>query len=689
MKIGRFFAVCTVSVGVTALAAACAITVAEWRQYRDAATATATIAATEAGLRIDELISAERGDTNQALLVGRDPRLDNHLAADREATDAAMANSRVRIAGVPPLVAAGEQTLGPLIAALARTRQAADAAISAGTDRGRAQQPAFVQAMNKLIEDNDALTRQMRRLVVALDSDAAERVGIALLDWAMRDAAGAKAGAVKELIGYGKPGTPVQLRRLSEADGKLTALWGAIRDTVRELGDPPRLVAALATTEQGYFVAERALYQPVLDAGWTDGHYPLDMASLRSTEPGMLKLALAVRDAALVDATEVTTEHHAVALRRLSLATGWMAFTAVLLGAMMVLFGRHIVRPLVVLTARVTALADGDKQADVGGRDRPDEIGDVARAVEILRNNAIEAAHQAAEQDAVRAQREQHTARIATLAHDFETRAGSLVEQFSAASTELEGAARSMSETAGAGQVQAGKVAEAAGEASGNVQMVAAATEQLAASTLEISRKVAESSAIATRAADDARRTDAVAQVLAAGAQRIGEVVTLIQTIAGQTNLLALNATIEAARAGEVGRGFAVVASEVKNLANQTAKATGEIGAQVAQIQSATQETVAAIRGIVATIGEVSQIATTIAAAVQQQGGATSEIARNVHSAADGTRAVTANIAGVSEGAKANGKVAEQLLGAAAGLSQRAQTLAGEVGAFVAAVRAA
>ena len=279
--------------------------------------------------------------------------------------------------------------------------------------------------------------------------------------------------------------------------------------------------------------------------------------------------------------------------------------------------------------------------------------------------------------------------RLEGLSQNFSGKVGHLVGLVSSAATELQATAQSMTGTADMTMQQASNVASAAEEASVNVQTVASSAEELAASIGEISRQVAQSAKIAGKAADDAKRTDTVVRALAEGARSIGEVVGLISNIAGQTNLLALNATIEAARAGDAGKGFAVVASEVKSLATQTAKATDQISQQIGQIQSATNEAVAAIQGIAATIGEVNEIAAAIAAAVEEQGAATQEIARNVQQAASGTQEVTSNITGVSQGASSTGAAAGEVLSAAGELSRQAEQLTGEVGQYIAAMKAA
>jgi methyl-accepting chemotaxis protein len=350
---------------------------------------------------------------------------------------------------------------------------------------------------------------------------------------------------------------------------------------------------------------------------------------------------------------------------------------------------RGVSRPITAMNAAMRRLAEHDLATEIVGRERKDEIGAMAGAVQVFKDNMAKAAQLEGEKAAEQANREKRAARLDELLRGFETKAAQLVGLVSSAATQLESTARSMSATAGQTTEQAAGAAAAAGEASAGVQTVSAAAEELSSSISEISRQVAQSSKITEKAVADARRTDATVRALAEGAQRIGTVVELIRNIAGQTNLLALNATIEAARAGDAGKGFAVVASEVKGLAGQTAKATEEIAAQITQLQSETTQAVEAIKGITAVIEEVSTIATAIASAVEEQGAATNEIARNVQQTADSTRQVTTNIAGVSEGAASTGAAASQVLSAAGELSRQAESLSGEVGGFVASVRAA
>ncbi|QOZ69003.1 methyl-accepting chemotaxis protein [Bradyrhizobium arachidis] len=339
---------------------------------------------------------------------------------------------------------------------------------------------------------------------------------------------------------------------------------------------------------------------------------------------------------------------------------------------------------------RMQEIADGAIDRPVEETDRGDEIGRMAETLEVLRQTALTARNLEAEQAAnkSRSEQEKREALIA-LADRFDASVGQLVGLMASGSGELETTAKSMSSTAEGTNQRAAVVGSAATEASQRVQTVAAAAEELSSSITEISRQVAQSAEVTGRAVDSARRTDTIVRALSDGAQQIEHVAELISSIAAQTNLLALNATIEAARAGDAGRGFAVVASEVKSLASQTAEATREIGDKIAQIQGATREAVDAIGGITATIEEVSRIATSIGAAIEEQGAATAEIARSVSQTAEATKEVTTNIGGVSTAANETGNAAGMVLAAASNLSKQAEQLSGEVGTFLAGVRAA
>jgi methyl-accepting chemotaxis protein len=346
-------------------------------------------------------------------------------------------------------------------------------------------------------------------------------------------------------------------------------------------------------------------------------------------------------------------------------------------------------RPITAMVEAMKKLASGDTNTAIPAQGRKDEVGAMASAVQVFKDNMITAVRLEAEQKAEQDRKEQRQHAVDSYILDFDKSVGGVLEMVASASTELESTAKSMSVTAETAQQQSTAVAAASEQASTNVQTVASAAEELSSSIAEISRQVAESTRITSQAVQETEKTDAQIQGLADAAQRIGDVVKLINDIAGQTNLLALNATIEAARAGEAGKGFAVVASEVKSLANQTAKATEEISAKIAEMQSATSLSVQAVQGIGQTISRINEIATTIASAVEEQGAATQEIARNVQQASAGTAEVSTNIVGVTKAANDTGAASTQVLGAAGELSKQSESLRGQVDTFLSKIRAA
>ena len=388
-----------------------------------------------------------------------------------------------------------------------------------------------------------------------------------------------------------------------------------------------------------------------------------------------------------------TTAEANEAATRSSVST-WMliafGLAVVVVCGVSLLIGRSISSALASMVSAMTRLAGGDFKIAIPGLGRKDEIGEMAGAVEVFKNNMMEAERLRAEQlEAEQRQVEQRKADMRQLADAFEGAVGEIVDTVSSAATELEASANTLTKAAERSQGLATTVAAASEEASTNVQSVASASEELTSSVNEISRQVQESSRVANEAVDQAQKTNSRVGELSQAASRIGDVVELINTIAGQTNLLALNATIEAARAGEAGRGFAVVASEVKALAEQTAKATGEISQQISGIQAATQDSADAIKEIGDTIGRMSEISSTIAAAVEEQGAATQEISRNIQQAAQGTQQVSANITDVQHGATETGSASAQVHSSAKSLSSESNRLKLEVSKFLNSVRAA
>ena len=463
-------------------------------------------------------------------------------------------------------------------------------------------------------------------------------------------------------------------------------------DELRTLQDPEAL-ALLDKVEKAYVVyqkdmtatfdlvpkvgteltrdkAARAIGDAVYDSAWSSDQL---IAALREFNDLMETRAAAETDAALTDT-------HQSAMLLLGFAGAGIIVSLLLA----ILFARlGIVGPLRASLKDLESLAQGNLDTSVSGTERKDEIGEIARGLEVFRTGLAEAQRlDAAARETATEQLAQQKM-LADACTEFASQIDKIVAAVAGQATQMRGTAATLSDAADQTGQQTSVVAAAAEEASTNVQTVASAAEELSASIREISTQVSTAAEVSDRAVSDAKETALIIDQLASSADKIGDVVRLITDIANQTNLLALNATIEAARAGEAGKGFAVVASEVKNLAGQTAKATEEIQEQVSAIQGDTQRAVTAIGAIAATIARLSDVSAGIRHAIDQQFAATSEIARNVQQAAIGTQEVSSHILGVSQAAETTGTAAGTALTMASELSSEAENLRTEVDDFI------
>ena len=350
---------------------------------------------------------------------------------------------------------------------------------------------------------------------------------------------------------------------------------------------------------------------------------------------------------------------------------------------------RRLVRRLTSIGDAMRRLSSGETDLTVPAAADGDEIGEMARSLEVFRSGEIDRRTMAARQESEQAAQRARGAAIEQMIGEFRATVTSVITAVSENVGRMETTARTLSSIAAEADNQARAASASSEQTSSNVRSVAGATEELGASILEISDQASQANSVVERATQIAHNADQLVGQLSSGASRIGDVIKLIRAIAEQTNLLALNATIEAARAGEAGRGFAVVASEVKTLASQTAKATEEISGQIGAIQGSTAQAVEAIRQITSVMGDVSRFTSTIAASVEEQSASTQEIGRNVHEAATGARELAGNMATVTEAIEETNRSATHVLDASSALTAQAGTLQQAVDDFLDRVAAA
>ncbi|WP_407176945.1 methyl-accepting chemotaxis protein [Bradyrhizobium sp. STM 3562] len=545
-------------------------------------------------------------------------------------------------------------------------------------------------------DNNDALIANLEKISAALaaavnhrDAVVDQLLAIKQTGWLLRYTKGDIAIMLSNALNSGKLTAEQQKSYLKLSGGTETA-WSALQLSASGMQLPPSLTAAFAEVKSAYFDPQfLSLCDRLVNALVTGEKPETTATSFTPLIVGRMSSAVKLAEKALEEAKIYTATQIAAARQSLILELVLLAAALGVAYAGMAAVSRRVIKPLHAIRDTMLKVASGDLAVEIGYADRHDEIGALAGALEIFKQQAedklrIEA--QERERNAGATARQQA---IEVHVREFESQVRQTLQQLSDASNQMRASSSSLSTVSRQTNERVEIAQKASGEASMNVESVASASEELSTSINDISQQAAHAAGIASRAVNQAQETDGTVQGLAKSAGRIGEVIGLINTIAAQTNLLALNATIEAARAGEAGRGFAVVASEVKSLASQTAKATDEISEQIADIQKVAGEAIDAIKGIGGIIGEVSEVATAIAAAVQQQGAATEEISRSTQQAAHGTKNVSDNITGVKADADASAAAAENVRLASETLEAQSQALSNQVSKFLGNIRAA
>ncbi|RUP19231.1 HAMP domain-containing methyl-accepting chemotaxis protein [Methylobacterium sp.] len=655
------------------------------------------VALTEGSRILLEVLLAvrlERARTLQALIAaGRIPPADAALIARQRATRTERLEALLILVRAID-TAAVAKTVDPLRRAheaVTGLSARIDAALSVPiAERAAATAEVAATAFRDLLDALSATSGAVDVTIPRRDAALARALDIKRAAWITRVAIGGNVARAETAVTRGTGWSEEE--RLAEAEerGRVAASWANLvehmDDTLpREVQDA--FVRAGASNFEGEVAARRQALRAALSRGQSPGVAIQELRDRNTREVNTIAdLAQAALNAMVARAQALAAEAEATLLH----TSLFLAASVVLAGVGAVTVFRRVLGPLRAMIRAMRVLASGNVAVEIPARGRRDEIGAMAAAVQVFRDNLVRTrALEADAAEAARAAEAQRRTMTHTLAQTFEAAVAGIVGQVSAAATELQTTAWQMTTTAQETASQSDTVAAAAEEASAGVRTAAAAVEELGTSVQEIGRQVQGSSELARVAVGEADQTAALVAALNASVARVDAVVELIAGIAAQTNLLALNATIEAARAGQAGRGFAVVATEVKELAAQTGRATDEIGRQIGEIRTVTGQAVRAIGTITGRIGEIDTVAAAIAAAVEQQGAATREIVRNVAQASVGTQEVTGNIAGVAQAADQTGRAADHVLTAATALTRQSEELAAEVHRFLAGVRAA
>lgn len=580
--------------------------------------------------------------------------------------------------------------LNPALAKVNDYRAQADRAVTAPYDtRDETLLKTFIATFTASVDASLKVWFSALHASSAEDPTLAKLAVIKELGFRMRDQAGKERSRIASAISSGSQISAETLASNVGIREQVDLLWKQLDNLTAGDDTHPEIKAAMALAQKEYFDSFRKLADEMGKASENGANYPMDVTSWVATTTPKLGTLLNVMYAAGTASEEYNAEVQSGALTTLVISLVMLAIGVLAAGMTILFIIRRVSTPLTELAACMSQLAAGDKTTVISGIERSDEIGRMASAVQVFKENMIKAEEMEAQEKSAQEERDRRSKELEAAINDFQSQIAERLEALRGVSGELTQSADSLTQVAGETREQGTGAQTASTQTASNVQSVSAAAEEMDSSFGEIVGQVTRASSSVQNTSGKAQETLTLMEDLQAQSESIAQVIELINGISEQTNLLALNATIEAARAGEAGKGFAVVASEVKSLATQTGKATEEIAMKIQRVQQACGTSVDSVRAIVGSIEEVNEISAAISAAVEQQKAATSEITRNMQEAARGTEQLLDNIARVNQASDRSASIVSSVTDAAKRNDTEAGAMKNAVDRFIQRVQAA